>query len=60
MSHANSIDYNIGSQYNVKFWCQFNEIFWFNRISQKQLVNETEQEEHEGEYINAFDFLNNF
>ena len=25
MSHANSIDFNIGSQYNVK------KIFWFNR-----------------------------
>ena len=26
----------------------------------KQHVNETEQEEQEDEYINAFDFLNNF
>ena len=41
----------IGSQYN------YSEIFWFNRISQKQRVNEMEQVD---EYINAFDFLNNF
>ena len=35
----------------------YSEIFWFNRIPQKQCVNEMEQED---EYINTFDFLNNF
>ena len=43
MSPANSIDFNIGSQYNVKW------NFSFNRIPQKQCVNE--QEEQEDEYI---------
>ena len=38
----------------------YSEIFWFNRLPQKQRVNEMEQEEQEDEYINAFDFLNNF
>ena len=38
MSHANSIDYNIGSQYNVK------GKFLVNRIPQKQRVNEMELE----------------
>ena len=31
-----------------------------NKEPQKQRVNEMEQEEQEDEYINAFDFLNNF
>ena len=33
------------------------EIFWFNRISPNQRVNEMEQEEQEDEYITS---LNNF
>ena len=31
-----------------------------NKEPQKERVNEMEQEEQEDEYINAFDFLNNF
>ena len=31
-----------------------------NKESQKQGINEMEQEEQEDEYINVFDFLNNF
>ena len=31
-----------------------------NKETQKQGVNELEQEEQEDEYISAFDFLNNF
>ena len=31
-----------------------------NKEPQKQRVSEMEQEEQEGEYINAFDFLDNF
>ena len=53
MSHANSIDFNIGSQYNVKS-------NFLVKKSQKQRVNEMKEREREDEYINAFDFLNNF
>ena len=52
ISHANFIDF--GSQYNVKWNVSV------NRIPQKQCANEMKQEEQEDEYINAFDFLNNF
>ena len=31
-----------------------------NKEAQKQRVSEMEQEEQEDEYINAFDFLDNF
>ena len=56
MSHANSIDFNIGSQYNVK-WNIFGLIEYPNN---NVLMNKMEQEEQEEEYINAFDFINNF
>ena len=35
-------------------------IIYNNRIPQKQSVNKIKEEEQEDEYINAFDFVNNF
>ena len=50
MSHANSIDFNIGSENNVKW-----NFFGLIKYLKKKPVNEMEQEEQENEYINAFD-----
>ena len=44
----------------LKVSIMWNQFFWFNRIPQKQHVNEMEQEEQEDEYINKIDFLTNF
>ena len=41
----------------LKVSIMWNQFFWFNRIPQKQHVNEMEQED---EYINKIDFLTNF
>ena len=56
ISHANSIDFNIGSQYNVK-----RNFFGLIEYPKKKVsMNKMEQEEQDGEYINAFEFSNNF